>query len=73
MTSNDASIRRYGRGSHCRCRPPVFVGVRVYGSEVGKLCRHVTTAVWRGSVVSGKESIPGGGAWRESIDSLFQS
>jgi hypothetical protein len=28
----------------------VFVGVRVYGSEVGKLCRHVTTAVWRGSV-----------------------
>jgi hypothetical protein len=36
----------------------VFVGVRVYGSEVGKLCRHVTTAVWRGSVVSGKESIP---------------
>jgi hypothetical protein len=28
----------------------VFVGVRVYGSEVGKLCIHVTTAVWRGSV-----------------------
>jgi len=45
MTSNDASIRRHGRGSHY-----YYVGVHVYGSEVGKLCRHVTTAVWRGSV-----------------------
>jgi hypothetical protein len=41
--------------------------VHVYGSEVGKLCRHVTTAVWRGSVAKSQFL---GGPWRESIDSL---